>query len=104
MWCLRLWCPLGLWLTAKCCSADAAAAAPAAAAAASHAPQRLLRQCNAVDFNDLLDLCMKMFTDKPEILQQQQALRPFLLVDEFQDSNKPQVCPHVIRDARCHVM
>jgi hypothetical protein len=86
---LLTWWRLGFWLTAKCCSTAAAAAA------APCAPQRLLRQCNAVDFNDLLDLCVKMFTAKPEILQQQQALRPFLLVDEFQDSNKPQVCGHL---------
>ena len=53
--------------------------------------QRLLRLCNAVDFNDLLSLCVKLLGDSPGILQQLQRQRPYLLVDEFQDSNKPQV-------------
>ena len=53
--------------------------------------QNLLRLCNAVDFNDLLDHCVRIFTETPAILEQEQRKRPFLLVDEFQDSNKPQV-------------
>lgn len=53
--------------------------------------QNMLRLCNAADFNDLLSLCVKLLEDHPSILQQLQRQRPYLLVDEFQDSNKPQV-------------
>lgn len=52
--------------------------------------QRLLKLCNAVDFNDLLDASVKLLEQHHSILQQLQRQRPFLLVDEFQDSNKPQ--------------
>jgi len=53
--------------------------------------QRLLQLSNALDFNDLMDRTVRLLTTHPGIRQQLQRQRPFLLVDEFQDSNKAQV-------------
>lgn len=52
--------------------------------------QRLLQLSNALDFNDLMDRTVRLLTTHPGIRQQLQRQRPFLLVDEFQDSNKAQ--------------
>ena len=52
--------------------------------------QRLLIQSNAMDFGDLLVNAVRLFKEKPEVLNMYQAHLKYLLVDEFQDTNKVQ--------------
>lgn len=48
------------------------------------------RQNNSMDFDDLLLLTNILFRDHPEILQKYQAQFPYILVDEYQDTNAAQ--------------
>src|SRR3990167_8302228 len=52
----------------------------------SHYQQELFRN-NAVDFSDLLLLPVKLFEDFPEVLALYQGRFPFVMVDEYQDTN-----------------
>ncbi len=52
--------------------------------------QRYLRDNNAVDFDDLLLLCFKLFNEFTEVLEKYRRRYRFVLVDEFQDTNKLQ--------------
>ena len=52
--------------------------------------QKLLKLQNLVDFDDLLLLVWKIFKDHPGILQKYQNQYPYLLVDEYQDTNAVQ--------------
>ena len=45
---------------------------------------------NAADFDDLLLLPLKLFKRKSTILKKYQNLWKYVLVDEYQDTNKPQ--------------
>ena len=49
--------------------------------------QKCLKQCNAVDFDDLLILTMKLFLQFPEILEKYRRKFNYILVDEYQDTN-----------------
>ena len=51
--------------------------------------QRLLKQYQAVDFDDLLILAVKLLTVK-EVLNKYRQLFEYVLVDEYQDTNKAQ--------------
>lgn len=46
-----------------------------------------LKRSNAVDFDDLIMLTVKLFTDNPKILERYQQKLSYILVDEFQDTN-----------------
>ena len=48
------------------------------------------RAGNAMDFDDLLDKCLELFQQQPEILEQYQRRFQFILVDEYQDTNQLQ--------------
>ena len=52
--------------------------------------QTFLKQYNALDFDDLLYLCVKLLQQFPEIKLQYQKRWSFFLVDEYQDTNKAQ--------------
>jgi DNA helicase-2/ATP-dependent DNA helicase PcrA len=52
--------------------------------------QNKLKEFNAVDFDDLLYLPVRLFSDCPEILKIYQERWSHLLVDEFQDTNASQ--------------
>ena len=52
--------------------------------------QRLLKLQNLVDFDDLLLLTWKIFSDHPEVLERYRARFTHLLVDEYQDTNAVQ--------------
>ncbi|MCA9859258.1 MAG: UvrD-helicase domain-containing protein, partial [Thermomicrobiales bacterium] len=52
--------------------------------------QRLLRRANAVDFDDLLILPIKLFDTAPEVLEKYQDRFEHILVDEYQDTNRVQ--------------
>jgi len=49
--------------------------------------QERLRAVNAVDFGDLLLLCLVLFQQNPDILVEYQRRFRYILVDEYQDTN-----------------
>jgi ATP-dependent DNA helicase Rep len=51
---------------------------------------RQLRAYNAVDFDDLLQLPLQLFQTRPDILENWQNKIRYLLVDEYQDTNRCQ--------------
>jgi ATP-dependent DNA helicase Rep len=52
--------------------------------------QRTLKAYNAVDFDDLILMPVKLFQDNPDILEKWQNRIRYLLVDEYQDTNASQ--------------
>ncbi len=52
--------------------------------------ERELRQSNAVDFDDLLGLPLRLFDEDDRLLQRYQEQFRYILVDEYQDTNKVQ--------------
>ncbi len=52
--------------------------------------QRALRDSNAMDFDDLMLHPLALFRDNPDVLERWQRRFDFILVDEFQDTNKAQ--------------
>jgi superfamily I DNA/RNA helicase len=52
--------------------------------------QSALRACNAVDFDDLILLTLKLFAEHPEILQSCRHQYQYVMVDEYQDTNAAQ--------------
>ena len=52
--------------------------------------QEKLKNYNAVDFDDLLFLPVRLFQEHPEILESYQKRWSFLLIDEYQDTNHAQ--------------
>ncbi len=52
--------------------------------------QERLRAVNAVDFGDLLLLCLQLFQQNPDILAEYQRKFRYILVDEYQDTNVAQ--------------
>ena len=52
--------------------------------------QRILRQNNSVDFDDLLLLPVRMFIEHKDILESYQDKFKYILVDEYQDTNEVQ--------------
>jgi DNA helicase-2/ATP-dependent DNA helicase PcrA len=52
--------------------------------------QRYLLQANAMDFGDLLVNAVRVFREHPEVLDYYRHALHYLLVDEFQDTNKVQ--------------
>lgn len=49
-----------------------------------------LKKCNALDFDDLILLSVKLFEQNPKILEQYRKMFNYVLVDEFQDTNYAQ--------------
>ncbi|MFA6916273.1 MAG: UvrD-helicase domain-containing protein [Parachlamydiales bacterium] len=52
--------------------------------------QAKLKECQALDFDDLIYMPVRLFKEKPEILQAYQNRWDFLLIDEYQDTNPAQ--------------
>jgi superfamily I DNA/RNA helicase len=66
---------------------------PNVAALAQHVRlkyESALRACNAVDFDDLILLTLKLFTEHPETLEACRAKYRYVMVDEYQDTNASQ--------------
>jgi len=64
-----------------------------AAAMAQHILRRYdsaLKACNAVDFDDLLLLVLKLFREHPQVLEASRARYRYVMVDEYQDTNAAQ--------------
>ncbi len=51
-----------------------------------------LIRCNALDFDDLIMLTVKLFENNPKLLEKYQEKFSYILVDEFQDTNYAQYC------------
>jgi superfamily I DNA/RNA helicase len=49
-----------------------------------------LRACNAVDFDDLILLTLRLFEEHPEALAECRARYKYVMVDEYQDTNAAQ--------------
>ena len=52
--------------------------------------QKKLVSANAMDFDDMLMVTVKMFKKYPEILEKYQNLFKYILIDEYQDTNHAQ--------------
>lgn len=52
--------------------------------------QSKLKECNALDFDDLLYLTVRLFQEHPHILEVYQSRWQYLLIDEYQDTNAAQ--------------
>ncbi len=52
--------------------------------------QKKLKESNCLDFDDLLLLTVKLFQEKPELLNYYQNQFRYILVDEYQDTNMAQ--------------
>jgi DNA helicase II / ATP-dependent DNA helicase PcrA len=64
--------------------------------------QKKLKACNALDFDDLLFLTVKLFQQEPEVLEHYQRQWNFILVDEYQDTNQAQYTLLKLLSARHH--
>jgi superfamily I DNA/RNA helicase len=52
--------------------------------------QSALRACNAVDFDDLILLTLKLFSEHPDVLKDCRENYRYVMVDEYQDTNAAQ--------------
>ena len=52
--------------------------------------QRSLKSANAVDFDDIIFLTVKLFEDFPDVLRHYRNLYKYIMVDEYQDTNYAQ--------------
>ena len=71
----------------------AAFADPSVRALAEHIRTRYesaLRACNAVDFDDLILLTLRLFNEFPDVLEACRAKYRFVMADEYQDTNATQ--------------
>lgn len=52
--------------------------------------QRKLQEANALDFDDLIGLTVRLFQQHPQVLQKYQKRWKYIMVDEYQDTNHAQ--------------
>ena len=52
--------------------------------------QKTLKENNAIDFDDIINFTIKIFKENPEILEYYSNKFKYILVDEYQDTNKSQ--------------
>lgn len=52
--------------------------------------QKRLKQANAVDFDDIIMLTVRLFEENPDVLLHYQRLYKYVMVDEYQDTNLAQ--------------
>lgn len=52
--------------------------------------QELLRLNRALDFDDLINMTVQLFRERPDVLERYQERYRYLLVDEYQDTNQAQ--------------
>ncbi len=62
----------------------------AAAARVYRVYHRLLREADALDFDDLIMETVRLLAKNPEILERWQKQFPYILIDEYQDTNHAQ--------------
>ena len=68
-------------------ASEAAAFASGKGGALYKAYQERLKTLNAVDFGDLLLESLRLFRERPDVLEQYQRRFRYILVDEYQDTN-----------------
>ncbi|HCB36435.1 TPA: hypothetical protein DEP31_03145, partial [Candidatus Azambacteria bacterium] len=56
-------------------------------AGAYHVYQKLLLDNNSLDFGDLINYALRLFRQRPKILEYHRRRYKYILVDEFQDTN-----------------
>ncbi|MGL4986401.1 MAG: ATP-dependent helicase [Treponemataceae bacterium] len=67
--------------------------------------QRGLKIYNAVDFDDLITLPIKLFKEHPEVLEKYRSRYKYVMVDEFQDTSMQQYeFMHLIADKNVSVV
>ncbi|MBI5802065.1 MAG: UvrD-helicase domain-containing protein, partial [Verrucomicrobia bacterium] len=74
-------------------AAEAAFKDPNVSALAEHVRKKYesaLKACNAVDFDDLILLTLRLFTEHPEALDACRTRFRYVMVDEYQDTNAAQ--------------
>ena len=74
-------------------AAEAAFKDPNVSALAEHVRKKYesaLKACNAVDFDDLILLTLRLFNEHPEALDACRARFRYVMVDEYQDTNAAQ--------------
>ena len=52
--------------------------------------REILRRCRALDFDDLIQETVRLFTERPQILARYQGRWRYILIDEYQDTNHAQ--------------
>ena len=52
--------------------------------------QKRLKENNAIDFDDIINFTLKIFMENPDILNYYSSKFEYILVDEYQDTNKSQ--------------
>lgn len=52
--------------------------------------EKYLKDTNAMDFDDLIMQCVKLFEQNPEVLENYQEMFKYILIDEYQDTNQAQ--------------
>ena len=52
--------------------------------------QQKLKENNAVDFDDIINLTIKILSENPDVLEYYNNKFTYILVDEYQDTNKSQ--------------
>ena len=52
--------------------------------------QRKLKENNAIDFDDIINFTIKILMDNPDLLEYYSSKFKYVLVDEYQDTNKAQ--------------
>lgn len=57
---------------------------------AYHIYQQILLENEVLDFGDLINYCLKLFKERPNILKKYRDQFEYILVDEFQDTNYAQ--------------
>lgn len=66
--------------------------------------QRKLQEYQAVDFDDLLFLTVKLWRERPDVLAIYQERWPFVLIDEYQDTNAAQYAmTRLLVEKRCNL-
>jgi len=78
---------------------------PSVRALAEHVAKRYesaLRACNAVDFDDLILLTLQLFREHPDALASCRDRWPYVMVDEYQDTNGSQfaLVQHLTAESR----
>lgn len=53
--------------------------------------QQTLKKANAMDFDDIICKTIELFEKEPDVLDHYQNLYKYIMVDEFQDTNKAQL-------------
>lgn len=52
--------------------------------------QHRLQEYNALDFEDLIILCIRLFQENPQVLEKYQHWFKYIMIDEYQDTNYAQ--------------